>query len=919
MKPMKAIRWRATFIFVLTLLAAYAVSPTIIYFLQPIEVRNDEEAFLSKLPSWLPQGHVKLGLDLQGGVQLVLGVNTDGAITSRLNRVAKETKRWSDESKLGVEKAFVKKDKSTLAVKLKKGTDFGEFNSKFRKQFSYLVKTDGDDNSLNYVYNDKDKKELRKSALEQAERVISSRVNNWGVSEPMINRRADGNILVQLPGFKDPERAKELLGRTAELSFKIVADNFKGFESLRGNKKNRPEGIYETDNGGQLAFSSEDKIALKNYLSSKIPQGSELIFQRKILSDTKTVWTSFVVNAAAEVTGNDIHDASVSQGTQMDPTPFVSLNLNPQGARRFANITGENKGKRMAIVLDDIVESAPVIQQRIAGGVARITLGGSGRSFDQVMEDGKGLALILKSGAVPARIDVLEQRQVGATLGPELADKGVKGVLIGLLFVLFFMVVYYRRPGVIACFALVLNALFLLALMAGLGFALTLPGIAGFILTLGMAVDANVLINERIRQELREGRHYSKSIDVGFKKVLSTILDANITTLIAAIVLIETNPSGPIRGFAITIILGLIVSMFTSLYCTRLFFDVALLRVAEKRVKSWLGVLASKTSESKFNFSYLSISKPITIAAIILSLVVVGVSSSKGLDLGVDFAGGTEMTVKFSKDISADKIRTVARNSNIDDPTLQTLDGSESKYLVRYEEKEESSQEDMNEEEKASASDIFLGFKSNLLKDLSDYKPDIQQVGFVGPQVGEELRMQGFLSLFYAILAILIYIALRFDMRFAPGAMVKMLIDVCLMLGFYAFFRAPFDLVAVAAFLTVIGYSVNDTIVIYDRIRENLTLYPRRSLSENINFALNETLTRSINTSLTTILSLFGILILSDGQIWHFAMAMAIGVAVAAFSSIFIASNFVLLTDRWMKLRKEQNRVSAKTRALAQG
>lgn len=897
---MKPIRWRATVVTFLALLAAYAVAPTVIYFMQPVEVRNDDEAFLEQVPSWLPQSHVKLGLDLQGGVQLVLGVQTDDAIKSRLERAGVEVARWAKDEDLGVKTAYVSKSGDSLVVQLKENTDPGSFNETFRKQFPRLVKKSRNELVLNYGYSDKERQQIRKSALERAEQVVRTRVDRWGVSEPMINRRADGNILVQLPGFSDSDRAKELLGRTAKLKFNIVDDEFTGFDSLQG--KTHPDGIEEINNGGQLAFRGEDREALVNYLEGLVPEGRSLFFQRDQLGDGSVAryrWTSFVVRAASEVTGDDIQDASVAQGSQLDPTPFVSLTLNALGGRRFADVTGANVGKRLAIVLDGIIESAPQISERIGGGQARIGLGGAGRSFAQIMEDGQELALILKSGAIPAKIEVLEQRQVGASLGPELANRGIKGVLIGLLLVLLFMLVYYMRPGFIACLALVLNALFLLAVMAGLGAALTLPGIAGFILTLGMAVDANVLINERIRQELKEGRHPRKAVDIAFKKVFWTIFDANITTLIAAVVLLETNSSGPIRGFAVTIILGLLVSMFTSLYCTRLFFDVALSRVADNKVKLWLGV--KERVRKALTVNYLSVSGFATAGAIALAVAVILTAATRGLNFGVDFAGGTELTVEFSKDIDPSELREVAQETKISGLSLQALEGKRSLYLVRYDEGKEEV-----EEEKASASDTFLAFKQNLVDKLASYSPDILQVGFVGPQVGKELRTQGALSVLFAILAILIYIALRFDMRFAPGAMIKMLLDVFIMLGFYVFFWTSFDLVAVAAFLTVVGYSVNDTIVIYDRIRENIGLNPRRSLKENINLALNETLTRSINTSMTTILSLGGILVFGTGQIWNFAMAMAIGVGVAALSSIFVASNFVIWMDRWLKARRER-------------
>ena len=550
---MRPLRWRAIFLTVLTLLSIYAIAPTIIYFLQPVHVRNDQVAFEKKLPSWLPHSHVKLGLDLQGGVQLVLGVSTEGAIENRLGRAAVEISRWSKDNNLGVDTAYVGKEKSAVVVKLKETQDEGAFYEALHKEFPYLVKLRKDGHALEFGYSEKEKERITQSALEQAERVVRSRVDNWGVTEPIINRRGDGNILVQLPGFRDPQRAKELLGRTAQLKFKIVDDQFHGFETLQG--KAHPPGISEATNGGQLAFISENREGLTEYLKSLIPDDRQLLFGREQVGEgakAKNRWTSYVVFAATEITGDDIQDSAIIPGSQLDPTPFVQLKLNNLGAKRFAEVTGENVHKRLAIILDDVIEYAPQISERIPGGVAQIKLGGN-RAYNDVMEEGKQLSLILKSGAIPATIKVLEQREVGASLGPELANQGIKGALLGLLAVFIFMLFYYRRPGGVACLALILNAIFLLAVMAGFGFALTLPGIAGFVLTLGMAVDANVLINERIRFELREGLHPRKAVEHGFKKTLWTIIDGHVTTIIAAVILLETNASGPIRGFAVSV------------------------------------------------------------------------------------------------------------------------------------------------------------------------------------------------------------------------------------------------------------------------------------------------------------------------------------------------------------------------------
>lgn len=889
---MESIRTRLLIIAALVLWAVYASVPTFIYFGQPKEVRNDEEAFKAAVPDFFPEGHVKLGLDIQGGVQLVLGVETDGAVDTRLSRLAVETTRWAEDNDLKVESAYAPKGEQTLVVILGEGTTYDDFIDKFKEEFLGLEVVANEDTKLSLKYTSDQIDRIKQSALEQAERVIRTRIDKWGVAEPVINRRQNGSILVQLPGFKNPEKAKDLLGRTAQLAFKIVDDGFDGFSQVG----ELPEGITSAVGEGQTAFAGENREQLTQFLEPFVPEDRMLLFSREDIAGGKTRWTSVVVNAATEITGDDVMDASVGMGGELNPQPQVQLQFTGVGGKRFADVTGKNVGKRMAIVLDDVVESAPNIQGKISGGSASITLGGN-RSYQEVYDEANQLSLILKSGSVPATITVMEERQVGSTLGPELADRGIQGVAVGLAIVLFFMVLYYRRPGLLACSVLVLNALFLLAVMAGFGFALTLPGIAGFILTLGMAVDANVLINERVRQELRAGKNARNAVETGFKKVFWTIIDANVTTLIAALVLLETNSSGPIRGFAITLMIGLLISMFTSLYVTRTFFGGVLGKLKnDPSIRQWFGASAEA---KKWNIKFTSLGSTVTGVVVVAATIVFGLAVSRGLNWGVDFAGGTEVMVSFATDVEADELSAVGKKSGLKNLTIQALEGGKKQYLLRYESGEVEGSS--GEEKAAAASDLFVNFKTNLLTDLQSSSPDILQVDFVGPQVGKELRSQGIISVVYAIIGVLLYIGFRFDMRFGPGAVVKMVLDVLIVLGFYVVFWRTFDLTSVAAFLTVVGYSVNDTIVIYDRIRENLTNNARRSLKENINISINETLTRTLNTSVTTVAALFGILVFCTGQLWTFAMAMTIGVIVATASSTFVASSFLIWAENFRK------------------
>ena len=840
-----------------------------------------------------------------GGVQLVLGVNTDDAVDNKLGGIGTEAKRWSDDNNYGIAKAFTLEGQQRLRVGLEEGRDVGDFKVRFAEEYPGLREVDRDGLTVDFAYDDEQIRRIKQSSIEQAERVIRNRVDKWGVAEPIINRRvADNSVLVQLPGFKDPSKAKELLGRTAQLRFKLVDDEFAGFNAI--TEANLPEGIAQTDNGGQTAFVSEDREALETFVAPLIPADKQMFLEREDLAGgRKARFTTYVVDASTEIQGDDVLDAFVAEdATGLDRQPVVSLKFTGPGGKRFGDVTGENIGRRLAIVLDNTIVSAPNIQSKIATGSGQITLGNAG-GYNERYEEANELALILKSGALPATIEVLEERQVGASLGPELADQGVKGVLVGLALVLIYMVIYYRKPGMLACGALILNGVFLLALMAAFGFSLTLPGIAGFILTLGMAVDANVLINERIRQELREGRHAKKAVENGFGKVFWTIIDANVTTLIAALVLLETNSSGPIRGFAITLMLGLIVSMFTSLYCSKAFFmAVVAKQSSEASLREWLGGKKA-VKDRTFGFDFLKFGKTAAMVSIAIALAVIAGGAIKGLNWGVDFAGGTEIMLGFDEDTDANEIKAVAKDAGIGGVTLQALEGGKRQYLLRFGGGEESLARDQSEEAADEAA-MVQSFRENLMTTLAARQPEILQVDFVGPQIGRELRTQGVMSVVYAIIGVLLYIAFRFDMRFGPGAVVKMVQDVFVIMAFYVFFQRSFDLTTVAAFLTVVGYSVNDTIVIYDRIRENMALHPKTPLPKVINNSLNETLARTINTSVTTMLALFGILLFASGQIWNFAAALFIGVIAATLSSQFLASSFVLWLEHWRKNRPKK-------------
>jgi SecD/SecF fusion protein len=847
-------------------------------------------------------------LDIQGGVQLAVGIDDASIIDGKLGHLRAEVNdlMTKPDSQGIVSSVEQNKETDLLEISLVDAGQYDKFIASFKMPLDPLELKTRNGATLTYQLKADYKKMLRTETTKQVENIIRNRIDKWGVSEPYVSRReANQSIIIQLPGFKDAGEAKRLLGRTAQLKFRLVDEELRKFEGLDAALLS--EGVTLTNNGGQVALSGNNPDLLRELLKGKLGSGRSLHFQKNAgKAGQQATYVTYVVKDDGGLSGERVRDAFVAPNAQaMDPMPSVALRFTPEGALQFAEVTGANIGKRLAIILDEEMISAPSINSKIPNGEAVINLGGL-RAYDEVLQEASELSLVLKSGALPATIKILEERQVGATLGPELAQKGIIAVIIGLVCVLIYMAAYYRKPGLVACVALTLNGLFILALMSLIGFSLTLPGIAGFVLTLGMAVDANVLINERIRQEIAEGRSGKTAIRNGFQRVFWTIMDSNLTSMIAALVLLETNSSGPIRGFAVTLIVGLLVSLFTALYCSRIFFEWVASRVRnESELRNWLaGKVVTTEAQTPKVHQFMAWRKHAAIVSSVLVAITFLYSVFNGLNWGVDFKGGTEILVRFQKDIPRGEIEAAAKKGGIDSLGIQSSGSDGRDFALRFGAEDLKNHQELGAEESAK---VIEELKNSLTTELKDYGPEILSVDFVGPQIGREFRIQGLMGVIYALLAILLYISVRFDFRFAPGAIIKMVHDGFIMLAFYAFFGRSFDLTSIAASLTVIGYSVNDVVVIYDKIRENLGRGGRMSLLELINLSVNQTLTRSLNTSLVTLLSLTGLLVLGTGQIWNFAMAMAVGVIAATYSSTFVATASVY----WFSRFKWANKASA--------
>jgi SecD/SecF fusion protein len=674
----------------------------------------------------------------------------------------------------------------------------------------------------------------KQDAADRALEVIRNRIDQFGVREPSIQRQGEDEIVVQLPGVTDRDRALELIGKTALLEFKLVSkDQDKLKEAIQGN----------VTEGYELKYSEEDREPL-------------------------------LLEKTAVLTGEALTNAQVNFSQSQFNEPVVALQFNAEGAKKFAEITANNVGRRLAIVLDGKVQSAPNIREPIPSGEAVIT----GR-FDA--EQAQDLAIVLRVGALPAPMYVEEERTIGPLLGQDSINKGVKASLIGGALVFAFMAFYYLLAGIVADIALALNFLIILGalgmlplLFPGVSATLTLPGIAGIALSLGMAVDANVLINERIREELNAGRALRQAIANGYNRAFSAIFDSNLTTLVAAFFLFQFG-TGPIRGFAVTLTIGLIASMFTAIVVTRAIFEVLLKFNIIKSLP-----MLRLIKETKIDF----VSKRRIFYAISLLVIAIGLVSyfKKGKQAyGIDFAGGQFQEYSFKTPPSINKVREVLREVNLGDASIQQYKEDPHILMIR-------TAEDKNNVILGKLKEVFPG-------------DDIQtlRIEHVGPVAGKQLKTKAVQALIWSLIGILVYVGFRFKhFNFAVAGVIALIHDVIVALGFLALTGRQIDLLSVTAFLTIAGYSINDTIVIYDRVRENIRLYRKLSLRELINLSVNQTLGRTLLTSGVTLLVVLAIFFYGGEVLGNFAFTLLVGFISGVYSTVYIASPLVLAWTR---------------------
>jgi len=744
---------------------------------------------------------------------------------------------------------------------------------------------------------------------DNAVEVIRNRVDTIGIAEPSIYPKGEDRIIVQLPGVDEAKQkeARDSIMSVAFLEFRLVSENsevwskelFTDGKAPRGFKIGNPaEGYYIRD-FEKVSDAEMDRQFWADMTRFAPKPRSDFMLMRDDLQGA-TIYRPYYIETRRQLTGEALKDAKVEYGQFNEPR--IALEFNSKGASDFARVTkdyspngeknlGNEEGRQLAIVLDGTLYSAPVIRTAIVDGRAEIT------GMFSASEAAR-LVNVLRAGSLPVPVKIIEERQVSPSLGRDSIDSGVKAALYGTLLVVVFMILYYRTAGLVANIALFLTvALLPIGMWVSAGFlgtffsgadgasaglpTITLPGIAGIVLTIGMAVDAAVLIFERMREEMAAGKSLSAAISAGYERAFSAILDANVTTVITAVILFWQG-SGPIRGFSVTLCAGIIISMIVFLVYMKMFLMFLVNKLGFTTLKF-------TTFVKKPNFNFLKMRYAYGILALV---VLVGTSVSfirKGeANFGVDFTGGTILTFKFKEHQSTEVVRDLLEQNGITSP------------MIQY-------QKDIRVTEAGEYSELLevrtsydQGDKARevIVTNLASAGFELAQTESIGPQVGQELKRSAIIAIIASIIGLIIYITIRFEFAFAMGAIAATMHDVLLTVGIYCLFGKQFSLPIIAALLTIVGYSVNDTIVIFDRIREDMKMMRGRSYYDICNISINNTLSRTILTSLTVLFTVATLLIFGGGAINDFALCMFIGVVLGTLSTIYIATPVMLLWHR---------------------
>lgn len=905
---------------------------------------------------------INKGLDLEGGINVILQISVKDILKGLSNNsthpVFNKALDDATTNQVGnqtyLDAFFVAFDNASLnsSVKL---SDPGIFTNQIMGDLVNFKMTNAETQKVI-------KQKLDESILSAFE-VLRKRIDKFGVTQPNIQRLGEsGRILVELPGAKDVDRIKKLLSGTAQLEFwetysieqvggylgqvneslkateikSEAKEAFKAQDSLLGTtqesdleKGNNPlfDKIIANGGGPVLAiFEIKDTTEVGNYfrrsnIKALLPtelRYAKFIFGKPISITNENKETVEAVELYA-LRGNKENKASISGGVVTDAQdtfdqvgkPAVSMQMNGQGAREWEQLTQKAfvEKSSIAIVLDNVVYSAPGVSSgAIKGGRSEIT-----GSFS--VTEAKDLANVLRAGKLPAKADIVQSDIVGPSLGQEAIDNGFISFVIGMMLVILWMVLYYGKTGLYANISLLVNILFIFGILASLGAVLTLPGIAGIVLTIGMAVDANVIIFERAKEELEAGQTVEEAVDYAFtwKGAMSSIFDANITTAITAIILLVFG-TGPIKGFATTLLIGIITSLFTSIFITRILLDLSLRK--GENLKFSTGI--TKNWFKNVNIDFLAKKK---IAYAISALLIIGSITSLstiGLNQGVDFLGGRTFQVRFDQKVSAvdvSKTLTDAFGVNVEAKTFGT--DNQLKITTKYKVEQESEEIDQEVNQmlhKNLVSFLPKGYSYDEFVDNYEGKQiGILQATKVGPTIAEDIKTNAYYAVIGSLFVVFLYLLISFRRwQFSLGAVAAVFHDVIIVLGIYSIgyqflpFNMEIDQAFIAAILTVIGYSLNDTVIIFDRVREFLGDKKEGTFKEVVNSALSTTVGRTFNTSFTTMIVLLSIFIMGGETIRGFVFAILVGILVGTYSSLFIATPIMADT-----IDKEQARKKA--------
>lgn len=917
---------------------------------------KNQEVFLGFTFSEVQEKQLNKGLDLKGGINVILqisvkdilrglsGDSKDVAFNKAL-KAADSTSKKSDEPYLEL---FFKEFEKIADGKVKLSSPEIFYNRSLDEDIQM-----GDENSVV----EKVIREKVNESVNSAFEVLRERIDKFGVTQPNIQRLGNtGRILVELPGAKDVERAKKLLGNTAQLEFwetftiQEVVPYFSQINDLLREtvKTEKPEGSESESSSAldtlltdtakdsmakqvnplfdKLGISQQmtnvagiakvkDTAVLNSYLKSKeakrlLPSTLQYVkfAWGKVNEDNETLYLYALKgnrNMTPEVSGDVVVDAS--DDFDHAGKPMVSIRMNGVGAKAWESLTGKSatNGTAIAIVLDNTVYSAPTARQAISGGVSSI-------EGNFTLTETKDLANILRAGKLPARAEIIQFEVVGPSLGEEAINSGMLSFVIAMFLVLAWMIFYYGKAGLFSDIALVFNILLIFGALSSLSAVLTLPGIAGIVLTIGMAVDANVIIYERIKEEVAAGKNLHDAIKDGFSNALSSILDANITTGLTAIILLVFG-TGPIQGFATTLLIGILTSLFTAIFVTRVMIE-GYLKSNKRRLDFY--TVATKNVFKNINIDFLKKRKIAYVVSGICVLVSVVSLFTKGMDQGVDFVGGRTYQIRFEQPVNASEISTELK---------QVFKSAEAKTIGNPSQIKVTTKYKVNEEGLGVDEDI----QGKLFKALQKYLPagttyedfisadSTKKVGImhsikVGPTIADDIKQSAIWAVLGSLAVVFLYILLRFRRwQYSLGAVVAVFHDVLIVLGVFSLtytfmpFGMEIDQAFIAAILTVIGYSLNDTVIVFDRIREITNERGWRG-GENVNQALCSTLGRTLNTSLTTLIVMIAIFIFGGDSLKGFMFAMIVGIVVGTYSSLFIATPIMFDTVEKKVTKKKE-------------